>query len=100
MGDLFETLLGGAGWGIGVGVAIGAVSVVGRGLRPVVKEALKAGMAAGDRLQGWTAEAREQFDDIVAEAKAERSPEISDVTAAHSSEGMSGGKRHTVSGEA
>lgn len=71
MGDLLETLLGGAGWGLGIGAALGAVSLFGRGLRPVAKQAVKLGMAAGDRVQEWTAEMREQVDDIVAEAKAE-----------------------------
>jgi hypothetical protein len=93
VGDLFESLLGGAGWGLGIGVAIGAVTVAGKGLRPIVKEAIKAGMAAGERVQGWTAEAREQFDDIIAEAKAERSPLITDATGAEAaSSGRSGGE--------
>ena len=93
MGELFESLMGGAGWGVGIGLAIGAVAVVGRGVRPVVKEALKAGMAAGERVQEWTAEAREQFDDIVAEAKSERGSPGADVTAA---DGPAGSRRRST----
>jgi hypothetical protein len=72
MGELFEALLGGAGWGVGVGVVLGVVSVAGKGLRPVAKEAIKLGMTAGARVQEWTAEMREQVDDIVAEARADQ----------------------------
>ena len=75
MGELVETLLGGAGWGLGIGAAVGALSIVGGGLRPVAKQAIKFGMAAGDRIQEWTAEMREQMDDLVAEASSERSAE-------------------------
>ena len=74
MGDLLEGLLGGARWGVGVGAVVGAVAVVG-GLRPQAKRAIKAGMAAGDRLQEWTAERREGLDDLVAEARSERAAE-------------------------
>ncbi len=72
MGELFEALLGGAGWGVGLGVVLGVASLAGKGLRPVAKETLKLGMTAGTRLQEWTAEMREQVDDIVAEARAEQ----------------------------
>ena len=80
MGDLVETLLGGAGWGLGIGAAVGALSIVGGGLRPVAKQAIKLGMAAGDRLQEWTAEMREQMDDLVAEASSERAAEQNQAT--------------------
>lgn len=100
MGELFESLMGGAGWGLGIGVAIGAVTVAGKGLRPIVKEAVKAGMAAGDRVQGWTAEAREQFDDIIAEAKAERSPSsLITEPGGGSAESASGKRSHSGSEE-
>lgn len=72
MGELFEAVLGGAGWGLGIGAALGVVSVAGKGLRPVAKEVIKLGMTAGSRVQEWTAEMREQMDDIVAEARAEQ----------------------------
>jgi hypothetical protein len=41
-------------------------------LRWVAKEAIKLGMAAGDRLQEVTAEAYERGQDLVAEVRAER----------------------------
>lgn len=85
MGDLFEALLGGAGWGVGLGVVLGAASLAGKGLRPVAKEAIKLGMTAGTRLQEWTAEMREQVDDIVAEARAEQVS--SDTSAAPGGDG-------------
>ncbi len=72
MGELFEAVLGGAGWGLGIGAALGVVSIAGKGLRPVAKEAIKLGMTAGNRVQEWTAEMREQVDDIVAEARSEQ----------------------------
>jgi hypothetical protein len=72
MGELFEALLGGAGWGVGLGVVLGAASIAGKGLRPLAKEAVKLGMTAGSRVQEWTADMREQVDDIVAEARAEQ----------------------------
>ncbi|HEV7213633.1 MAG TPA: DUF5132 domain-containing protein [Chloroflexota bacterium] len=72
MGELFEALLGGAGWGVGLGVVLGVASLAGKGVRPVAKEAIKLGMTAGARVQEWTAEMREQVDDIVAEARADQ----------------------------
>ncbi|MGI8916754.1 MAG: DUF5132 domain-containing protein [Chloroflexota bacterium] len=72
MGELFEALLGGAGWGVGLGVVLGAASLAGKGLRPLAKEAVKVGMTATTRVQEWTAEMREQMDDIVAEARADQ----------------------------
>jgi hypothetical protein len=71
MGELFEALLGGAGWGLGLGAAVGAVALAG-GVQPLAKAAVKLGMTAGTRVQEWSAEMREQMDDIVAEAKAEQ----------------------------
>jgi hypothetical protein len=82
VGELFEAVLGGAGWGIGIGVVLGAVSLAGKGLRPVAKEAIKLGMTAGTRVQEWTAEMREQMDDIVAEARADQSGGATAGTAA------------------
>jgi hypothetical protein len=87
MGELFEALLGGAGWGVGLGVVLGAASIAGKGLRPLAKEAVKLGMTAGSRVQEWTAEMREQVDDIVAEARAEQDGVVAaDASSAPSSE--------------
>ena len=70
---MFEDLIGlvfpGAGW-LAVGVAVG--TAFGDRLRPAAKEALKLGMAVGDRVQGATAEAFERGQDLVAEARVER----------------------------
>ena len=49
----------------------------GRQLRPVAKSALKAGMAATERLRELGAEAVEQTHDLVAEARHEREQERS-----------------------
>lgn len=81
MGELFDALLGGAGWGLGLGAAVGVVSLAGKGLRPVAKEAIKLGMTAGARVQEWTAEMREQADDLVAEARAEQGGEAGSAPA-------------------
>jgi len=40
-------------------------------LRPVAKQLLKAGIMMGDRAQVWVAETTEQWQDLVAEARAE-----------------------------
>lgn len=80
MGELFEALLGGARWGVGLGVVLGVASLAGKGVRPVAKEALKLGMTAGARVQEWTAEMREQVDDIMAEARAEQESSVDSGT--------------------
>lgn len=72
MGELLEALLGGAGWGLGLGAALGVVSLAGQGLRPLAKAPVQLGMTAGTRVQEWTAEMREQVDDLVADARAEQ----------------------------
>lgn len=82
MGELFEALLGGAGWGVGLGVVLGVASLAGKGVRPVAKEAIKLGMTAGARVQEWTAEMREQVDDLVAEARADQGGAAESSTAA------------------
>jgi hypothetical protein len=59
---------------VGVGVTLAApiiLPVLGAALRPLAKSVIKGGMAVGDRIKEVTAEAREQFDDLVAEVKAE-----------------------------
>lgn len=76
MGELLELLAGGAGWGLGVGLAIGAIA--GRGLRPLATGAVRAGLAAGDRLGEWTGQLREQLDDVVAAARDEQAAPASE----------------------
>jgi hypothetical protein len=47
------------------------VPKLGRALRPIVKQTVRAGYAVVDRTREAMAEAGEQFEDIVAEVKAE-----------------------------
>ena len=79
MEGLVELIAGGAGWGLGLGAALGAAAVLRGGGRPLAKQVLKAGMTMGPRLQEmgtrlqeWGAKAQEELEDIVAEARAER----------------------------
>jgi hypothetical protein len=58
-----------------IAAALLAVPGVRRQLRPVAKSALRVGMAVTDQVKGWTAETREQANDIVAEIKEEREAE-------------------------
>jgi hypothetical protein len=75
---MFEGMLGrlvnGALWGVGAGVAMSLVRG-GPGMRPVAKALIKAYVAATDRVQEMTAEARESLDDLYAEARAEQAAE-------------------------
>jgi hypothetical protein len=66
--DLIELIFPGVGW-LAIGVVVG--SAFSSRLRPAAKEALKFGMAVGERVQGATAEAFERGQDLVAEARAE-----------------------------
>ena len=69
-----------SGWGttvvIGVGVALAAPALlpaVGEVIRPVAKGLIKGGLYIADSLQEIVAEGSEQFSDLIAEVKAERS---------------------------
>lgn len=61
-----------------IAVALLSVPGVRRQLRPAARAAVRAGYFAGERIKEWAGEAREQAEDIVAEARAdvdsERSP--------------------------
>ena len=66
--ELAELLFpGGAlvAFGVGIGAAFG------QQLRPVAKQVVKGGMVAASRLQEFAAEAYEQGQDLVAEARQE-----------------------------
>ena len=54
----------------GIGAALAAPLVL-PALRPVAKQLIKAGIMAGDKAQVWVAETSEQWQDLVAEARAE-----------------------------
>src|SRR4051794_8506294 len=72
--DIAERLEG-AGWlGIGIGAVILApvlIPPLGRKVRPAIKGAIKGYIALSEKAAAALAEAGEQFQDLVAEAKAE-----------------------------
>ncbi len=70
MDELIETVVPG-GWGLAIGIGIGAVLFARRGLRPAAKSAIKGYLAAADGLRRATSGAREGLQDIYAEARAE-----------------------------
>lgn len=72
MDEVVGTLAGGAIWGIGFGVALGVVRIAAAGLRPVTKAAVRTSLGVTDWMREATAEARENFEDIYNEARAER----------------------------
>ena len=72
MNGLLGLLARGAGLAAGAGVAREVAARLGGDLRPVVKEAVRAGLVVSERVAEWTAEARAQLDQIVAEAREEQ----------------------------
>ena len=76
--DIAERLEG-TGWlGIGIGAVILAPMLIpplGRKVRPAIKGAIKGYMALSEKAAAALAEAGEQFQDLVAEAKAEHAAE-------------------------
>ncbi|HEV7467366.1 MAG TPA: hypothetical protein VGP96_13780 [Candidatus Dormibacteraeota bacterium] len=62
----------GLGWGIGMGLTLGATGALGGGLRPLVKSAIRAGLAVSERVAATGAEAWEQAQDLYHEAVEER----------------------------
>jgi hypothetical protein len=79
---MFETLIGrfvgGALWGLGAGVALTVAKGGVPGLRPVAKSVVTAYLVASEKLHEATAEARESFEDLYAEAHHERKATTSD----------------------
>lgn len=74
MDELLDFLPGGP-WLLGA-VALLAVPGVRRGLRPMAKATIKVGIGVVDQVKNLTAEAREQANDLYAEAKAERAEQL------------------------
>jgi len=72
MPEFFEALSGGVLWGVGFGLAMGAVRMTGGGLRPLAKGAIDGGVALTDWVRNTTEESRESLQDLYQEAKAER----------------------------
>ena len=70
--ELLDTVAGTPGRILGVALALGAGVMIGRGMRPVAKGAIKGYMSLADRLKEYTAEAGESLQDLYHEAKSER----------------------------
>jgi hypothetical protein len=62
----------GLGWGIGMGLTLGATGALGGGLRPLVKSAIRAGLAVSERVAAAGAETWEQAQDLYHEVVEER----------------------------
>jgi hypothetical protein len=71
--ELLEAIVPGGAL-VAIGVAVGAA--FGKQLRPIAKQAVKAGMVVGDQVRVAAAEAAERAQDLVAEARAERELEL------------------------
>jgi hypothetical protein len=69
--DVVETVVGGATWGLGFAAVAAITLIAGPRGRPLAKGAVRASLAAADRVREWTAEAAEQLQDLYAEAKYE-----------------------------
>ena len=64
--------------GVAAMLAPNLLPKVGNGLRPLIKEAVRAGYSVTSKARETIAEAGEQFQDIVAEVKAEHRPDVAD----------------------
>jgi hypothetical protein len=72
MGGLLNLLARGAGLVFGADVVREASARLSVETRLMLKTAIRAGLAAGERLETWTAGAREQLEDLVEETRAEQ----------------------------
>lgn len=66
----------GVGVGLGLGLALAAAVGVGNDLRPVIKGAVKGGVALSDLATVLAARTRENAEDVYHEARAERDREL------------------------
>ncbi len=71
MEEFLDSVTGGAIWGIGFAVALGAVRAASQGTQPVTREAMKGAVRIGDWFHNVTAEGRETLEDIYHEARTE-----------------------------
>ena len=76
--DVLDGVAGGTAWGFGVAMVAGAVLLVGKGGRPLAKQAIKGALILAERTRELTAEASEQIQDIYAEVRAELEDEGTD----------------------
>ncbi len=67
-------LLGILGFGVGASLGIGAVGAVSGGLRPLLRGAVKAGIAVTETVQSVAASACETIAETAAEARQEMHP--------------------------
>ncbi len=74
MDELIEFVVPG-GWGLALGVGVGAVLLMRRSFRPLAKGAIKGYLVATEGAQRAAASAKEGFEDLYSEAKAEREAE-------------------------
>jgi len=79
--EFVEALTGGAIWGVGFGVALGAVRIAGAGVRPVAKATMRGAMGVTDWVRQTTAGTRETLEDVYHEARAEREAEARKASA-------------------
>jgi Protein of unknown function (DUF5132) len=70
--EVLEAVGGTAGRVVGLGLALGAGVLIGRGMRPVAKGAIRGVLAASERVREYAAEAGESLEDLYHEAKSER----------------------------
>lgn len=61
-----------AGWGVVLGIGIGAALLMRRGIRPLAKQAVKGYLAASDGMMRATSGAKEELQELYSEAKAEQ----------------------------
>jgi hypothetical protein len=69
--DIFDAVGGTPGRVVGLGLALGAGVMLGRGVRPVARAALRGWFNVADRVREYTAEASESMQDLYAEARSE-----------------------------
>lgn len=80
MEELIGTIAGGAVWGVGFALGLGALKAAGDGLRPVVRTAMKGAVGVTSWVEQTTSETRESLKDLYNEAKVERETETADET--------------------
>jgi hypothetical protein len=75
MEELLGAVTGGAVWGIGFAIGLGAIRAAGDGLRPVMRNAMRGAVAATSWVEQATTEGRETIKDLYHEAKVEHEAE-------------------------
>ena len=71
MDEFVESVVGGAIWGVGFALALGAVRAAGSGSRPALKSAIKGSFAVSEWVRTAAATGRETVEDVYHEARAE-----------------------------